>query len=253
MDKTTQTAQAAKDKTYQTAEAAKDKTVQAAKATQDKAGQATQATKDKTSDTADATKKKSQETGQATRDSAEAGKEKTGGILSQTGDQVKNMAQGATDAVKRTFGFDETTRGEDSEPPLRVLRRGTAKVWTVSSGFCFVTFAEHTNAVTALHFMANNHCLLSASLDGTFRAWDLFRYRNFRTFTAPSSRQFDSLAADQSGEVICAGTLDSFEIFVWSMKTGRLLDILSGHEGPVHDLAFSPTNVSYYLLTISLP
>lgn len=116
------------------------------------------------------------------------------------------------------------------------------KVWTVSSGFCFVTFSEHTNAVTALHFMASNHCLLSASLDGTVRAWDLFRYRNFRTFTTPSSRQFVSLAADQSGEVICAGTLDSFEIFVWSMKTGRLLDVLSGHEGPVHGLMFSPTN-----------
>lgn len=86
------------------------------------------------------------------------------------------------------------------------------QVWTVSSGFCFVTFTEHTNAVTALHFMANNHCLLSASLDGTVRAWDLFRYRNFRTFTTPSSRQFVSLAADQSGEVICAGTLDSFEV-----------------------------------------
>ncbi|GAB4842053.1 U3 snoRNP protein [Ancistrocladus abbreviatus] len=116
------------------------------------------------------------------------------------------------------------------------------KVWTVSSGFCFVTFPEHTNAVTALHFMANNHCLLSASLDGTVRAWDLFRYRNFRTFTSPSSRQFVSLTSDQSGEVICAGTLDSFEIFVWSMKTGRLLDILSGHEGPVHGLMFSPSN-----------
>ncbi|KAK2974365.1 hypothetical protein RJ640_021221 [Escallonia rubra] len=116
------------------------------------------------------------------------------------------------------------------------------KVWTVSSGFCFVTFSEHTNAVTALHFMASNQCLLSASLDGTVRAWDLFRYRNFRTFTTPTSKQFVSLASDQSGEVICAGTLDSFEIFVWSMKTGRLLDVLSGHEGPVHGLTFSPTN-----------
>ncbi|KAK4479702.1 hypothetical protein RD792_015233 [Penstemon davidsonii] len=116
------------------------------------------------------------------------------------------------------------------------------KVWTASSGFCFVTFSEHTNAVTALHFMASNHCLLSASLDGTVRAWDLFRYRNFRTFVTPTPKQFVSLASDQSGEVICAGTLDSFEIFVWSMKTGRLLDVLSGHEGPVHGLMFSPTN-----------
>ncbi|XP_022723341.1 periodic tryptophan protein 2 [Durio zibethinus] len=131
-------------------------------------------------------------------------------------------------------------------PDSQLLATGAddnkVKVWTVSSGFCFVTFTEHTNAITALHFMANNHCLLSASLDGTVRAWDLLRYRNFRTFTTPSSRQFVSLAADQSGEVICAGTLDSFEIFVWSMKTGRLLDVLSGHEGPVHGLMFSPTN-----------
>lgn len=131
-------------------------------------------------------------------------------------------------------------------PDSQLLATGAddnkVKVWTVSSGFCFVTFSEHTNVVTALHFMANNHCLLSASLDGTVRAWDLFRYRNFRTFTTPSARQFVSLAADQSGEVIAAGTLDTFEIFVWSMKTGRLLDILSGHEGPVHGLMFSPTN-----------
>ncbi|XP_074574086.1 periodic tryptophan protein 2 [Curcuma longa] len=118
------------------------------------------------------------------------------------------------------------------------------KVWTVSSGFCFITFAEHSNAVTALHFMANNHTLLSASLDGTVRAWDLFRYRNFRTFTTPSPRQFVSLSSDPSGEVICAGTLDSFEIFVWYMKTGRLLDVLGGHEGPVHGLMFSPTSAS---------
>nr|CAD1824141.1 unnamed protein product [Ananas comosus var. bracteatus] len=102
-------------------------------------------------------------------------------------------------------------------PDSQLLATGAddnkVKVWTVSSGFCFITFSEHTNAVTALHFMANNHCLLSASLDGL-----------------------------SSGEVICAGTLDSFEIYVWSMKTGRLLDVLSGHSGPVHGLMFSPTN-----------
>ncbi|CAN6330456.1 unnamed protein product [Urochloa humidicola] len=131
-------------------------------------------------------------------------------------------------------------------PDSQLLATGAddnkVKVWTDSSGFCFITFLEHTNAVTAVHFMANNHSLLSASLDGTIRAWDLFCYGNFRTFTTPSPRQFVSLTADQSGEVICAGTLDSFEIFVWSMKTGRLLDVLSGHEGPVDGLIFSPMN-----------
>ncbi|KAJ7529209.1 hypothetical protein O6H91_15G037800 [Diphasiastrum complanatum] len=116
------------------------------------------------------------------------------------------------------------------------------KVWNSASGFCFVTFSEHTNAVTAVLFLPGNHAVLSASLDGTVRAWDLMRYRNFRTFTTPSPTQFVSLAADQSGEVICAGTLDSFQIYVWAMKTGRLLEVLSGHEGPVHGLVFSPTH-----------
>ncbi len=42
-------------------------------------------------------------------------------------------------------------------------------------------------------------------------------------------------------QVVCAGTLDTFQIYVWSVKTGRLLDQLSAHEGPVCGLAFSPT------------
>merc|ERR1712002_992186 len=39
----------------------------------------------------------------------------------------------------------------------------------------------------------------------------------------------------------CAGARDVFDVFVWSMQTGRLLDILSGHEGPVSSVSFSPS------------
>lgn len=31
------------------------------------------------------------------------------------------------------------------------------------------------------------------------------------------------------------------QVCVWSVKTGRLLDVLAGHEGPVCGLAFSPS------------
>ena len=34
--------------------------------------------------------------------------------------------------------------------------------------------------------------------------------------------------------------MDTFTIHVWSLKTGRLLDVLAGHQGPVTSLAFSP-------------
>lgn len=51
------------------------------------------------------------------------------------------------------------------------------------------------------------------------------RYRNFRTFTSPRPVQFSSLAVDSSGELVSAGAQDSFEIFLWSMQTGRLLEV----------------------------
>jgi len=54
------------------------------------------------------------------------------------------------------------------------------------------------------------------------------RYRNFRTFTSPECRppcQYSCLTVDISGEVVVAGTLDSYEIYVWSMQTGRLLEV----------------------------
>jgi periodic tryptophan protein 2 len=34
--------------------------------------------------------------------------------------------------------------------------------------------------------------------------------------------------------------VDTFQIHIWSLKTGRLLDILAGHQGPVTSLCFSP-------------
>lgn len=52
---------------------------------------------------------------------------------------------------------------------------GKVKLWNVSSGFCFVTFSEHSNAITALVFSKNKKIVVSASLDGTVRAYDINR------------------------------------------------------------------------------
>ncbi|KAI6859806.1 Periodic tryptophan protein, partial [Hortaea werneckii] len=57
---------------------------------------------------------------------------------------------------------------------------------------------------------------------------------------APKRLSFSSLAVDPSGEVVAAGSLDDFDIHIWSVQTGQLLDELSGHEGPVSSLGFAP-------------
>lgn len=118
---------------------------------------------------------------------------------------------------------------------------GKLKIWNSSTGFCFVTFEDHSSAISTVEFAKQGQVVFSASLDGTVRAFDLIRYRNFRTFTTPQPVQFNSLAVDPSGEIVVAGgTGDGFEIYMWSTQTGKLLDVLSGHEGPVSSLSFSP-------------
>ncbi|CAN0531780.1 unnamed protein product, partial [Ectocarpus sp. 12 AP-2014] len=67
------------------------------------------------------------------------------------------------------------TGGDDSK----------VKLWSTTSGFCFVTFTEHEAPVTAVRFTPNASAVVSASLDGTVRAHDLVRYKNFRTLVTP--------------------------------------------------------------------
>lgn len=75
------------------------------------------------------------------------------------------------------------------------------KIWNMQSGFCFVTFSEHNAPVTAVAFLPSGSVVVSASLDGTVRAFDLVRYRNFRTMTSPHPVQFVSLAVDPAGDL----------------------------------------------------
>ncbi|CAI5742767.1 unnamed protein product [Hyaloperonospora brassicae] len=131
-------------------------------------------------------------------------------------------------------------------PDGRLLATGAddakLKLWDTSSGFCYVTFTEHSAPVTAVQFAPSGQAVLSASLDGTVRAFDLNRYKNFRVLTTPEPTQFLSLALDMSGQVVCAGSMDPFNVYVWSLQTGRLTDVLSGHSGPVTSLSFSPSS-----------
>ena len=66
---------------------------------------------------------------------------------------------------------------------------GKVKLWSVTSGFCFVTFSDHPSAITDICYVKGSHAIVSASLDGTVSAFDLVRYRNFRTLTTPTPEQ----------------------------------------------------------------
>ena len=120
---------------------------------------------------------------------------------------------------------------------------GRIKVFDISSSNCLITFTDHTAKITGLQYALNkSNLLISSSLDGTIRAYDLIKYKNFRIMTTPKQTQLICCSVDYSGEIVAAGSLDTYNIFVWSIKTGDLIDVLNGHTGPVSCLAFSLIN-----------
>jgi len=119
---------------------------------------------------------------------------------------------------------------------------GKVKLWNASTGFCFVTFKDHTGPVNQVVFSPKGNVVISSSLDGTVRAFDLVRYRNFRTFITKDPVQFTCLAVDNSGEMVVAGVLEPYEIYIWSLRTARILDVLTGHTGPISAVAFNPAH-----------
>ncbi|XP_024516219.1 periodic tryptophan protein 2 homolog [Selaginella moellendorffii] len=109
------------------------------------------------------------------------------------------------------------------------------QLWNAASGFCFVTFAEHTNAVTAALFLAKVMPCISRWYCTCMGADVLSEL--------PDLHHPRSLCHWLQTKVERSSVLEhTFQIYVWSMKTARLVDVFGGHEGPVHGLALSPTD-----------
>lgn len=119
---------------------------------------------------------------------------------------------------------------------------GKVKLFNSQTGLCFVTFAEHTAPISALVFTPQGNAVLSASKDGSVRAFDLLRYRNFRTFVSPDGLcQFAGIAVDSGGEIVAASSSGgNYNIYIWSIQTGNVLEVLTAHESYVQSLQFSP-------------
>ncbi|KAF2354167.1 Small-subunit processome Utp12 [Trinorchestia longiramus] len=93
------------------------------------------------------------------------------------------------------------------------------KLWCTVSSFCFVTFSEHTAPVTGVVFTQSGGAVLSSSEDG---------------------------------ELVAAGGKDCHQIYIFSLKLGSLLEVLSGHKGPVTSICFSSVTGSSFLASTAL-
>ncbi|EGR28731.1 periodic tryptophan protein 2, putative [Ichthyophthirius multifiliis] len=115
---------------------------------------------------------------------------------------------------------------------------GKVRLWDAKTHFCFSTFNEHDSKVTGITFTSRANTVITSSLDGTCRAFDTLRYKCFRVLKPNINTQLNCVAVDQSGELVCAGAIDPYNIYLWNLQTGNLLETISGHEAPISCLKF---------------
>jgi len=132
-----------------------------------------------------------------------------------------------------------STFSSDSSIIVTGSHDNKVRVWNTCSGECVKMFDYHSMPVTAVCFMYSDKVILSASKDGTVRAYDLFRSRNFRVLATNEKCQLGNLAVDSISDMVCAGSLDTFNIYMWSIRSGRILEIFAGHEAPISTICLS--------------
>ncbi|MGA7326066.1 MAG: caspase family protein [Rhodomicrobium sp.] len=111
----------------------------------------------------------------------------------------------------------------------------------------------HTAPIVGISFTADGNYLISASQDKVIRIWDWRSGKTLRTLRGESeagrggvlyrlalSPDGSLLAAAGILGITSAGESCCGEIRLFALKTGQIRTVLTGHEGRVYGLAFSP-------------
>ena len=126
----------------------------------------------------------------------------------------------------------------------------TIRLWDVNTGKHLHTLIRHTYGVSSMSFSPDGQTLASGSKDETIRLWDVDTGEQLRTFKAHEN-SVNSVAFSPDGQTLASvggydtnlpssGIRDSTTIRLWDPATGKQLYTLTGHEGWVRSVAFSP-------------
>ena len=109
-------------------------------------------------------------------------------------------------------------------------------LWDLEHGESIASLSGHGSQVFAVALSSDGSTLVSASLDGTVKLWDVETREDRTTLEHP---QAASVAWSPGGATLASGSLDG-TIRLWDLVTAQPLGALTGHTEAVLSLAFSP-------------
>jgi guanine nucleotide-binding protein G(I)/G(S)/G(T) subunit beta-1 len=118
---------------------------------------------------------------------------------------------------------------------------GTVKLWDVRTNRCARTFEHHVD-VNAVHFLPNNHTIITGADDGVCRLFDVRANKLFNEYApehASTRSAVTSVSSSSTGRILFAG-YDDYACRVWDAVSGSELQSLYGHDRRVSCLDVAP-------------
>ena len=161
--------------------------------------------------------------------------------------------------VHSLYGHEADIGAIALSPDKKILASGshdkTIKIWNLQTGKLICTFGNlltwgaHKETVSCLAFSPDKQILISGSsdrtiqslisgsLDGTIKFWNLQTRDKPRTFKA--SLGVKAIAISRDGQFLASAAWDG-KVRLWHIETGEVLHTLEGHSYSVSCFTFSP-------------
>lgn len=120
----------------------------------------------------------------------------------------------------------------------------TARLWDVATGETLHILTGHSDAVVRVAFSPDGKWVLTGSTDRSARLWDVNTGKQVRVFLVPNDTDaVDAVAFSPDGTYIALANTNSGDDHIarlWDISTGQLVRELTGHQGFIQGIKFSP-------------
>ena len=97
----------------------------------------------------------------------------------------------------------------------------------------------HANTVHSVVFSRNSTTLVSGSIDGQVKLWDVATKENIATLTGHTSEVYSVAFSPDDTTLASAGGFQDYKVRLWDVGTGENIATFEGHTNSVNSLAFS--------------